>query len=958
MYKNYEFIKKEFIDEINSEVEIYKHIKSGARICLVKNDDDNKVFNIAFRTPPINNCGLTHILEHSVLCGSKKYPVKDPFVEMLKKSLNTFLNAFTFPDKTCYPVASKNMKDFCNLMDIYMDAVLNPQIYNHKEIFMQEGWHYDIDSIDSELKYNGVVYNEMKGAFSDPNDVLLRNIMHSLFKDTQYGLESGGDPKYIPDLTYEEFINFHKKYYHPSNSYIYLYGNMDFNERLEYLDKEYLSKYDVIDFDTKLKYQAPYDINVVDYYPSDELKNNTFLTYNLALPSTLNVKECLGMQILLKHLLGLPGSPLYDKLLSLNIAKDIDFTFDDGLLQPILIIEALGSDSDKLDLFKNTINETLTELSNKGLNHDAILSIINNAEFKARESYFTASFPRGLEISLTMLTSWLYDDDMPFDKLIMLKYFKELKDDLSKGYFEELIKKNILLNKHKAIVVLKPSNTIAKEEANKLKNKLNEYKNSLSKEELNALILDKKNLLKYQSEVDTKEALDKLPMLKKEDINPEPEKLNLEVYDKAYKVLYSDYHTNGIIYNTYYIDITSLDENMLKYVSLYCDLMKYLSTDKYTYQELNNKILDETGGISFGLYITSGKDFKPLTYLTLSFACINVNSTKAEELLENIAFNSNLDDISRIKEKMSQIKVELQHSISGQGHRVASLRALSRISLNSYNRDITSGIGYLDFITELLNDFDNLSKDIVYNLKEVLRLYSKKGFICGITCEKKDLDYAAKASNSFNKMLFDKSSYDLIDYKEKPTKEAILTDFDVNFNSSVGKFSMEYNGSMALINNIISMDYLWMNVRVKSGAYGCFLQITRNGYISFTSYRDPKIKETYDTYNNIESYINEITNISDDELMSYKIGTFGNLEVVLHNKAKGDKAQRDYISNTTYDEELKIRKEILNATQEDLKSLAPIFKEALAYNNICTIGNKNQIEDNKNLFTEVRNLVK
>ena len=956
MYKNYEFIKKEHIEEIDSDVEIYKHIKTGARICLVKNDDDNKVFTIGFRTPPINNCGLTHILEHSVLCGSKKYPVKDPFVEMLKKSLNTFLNAFTFPDKTCYPVASKNTKDFNNLMDIYMDAVLNPQIYLHKEIFMQEGWHYDIDSVDSELKYNGVVYNEMKGAFSDPNDVLFRNIMHSLFKDTAYGLESGGDPKYIPELSYEEFINFHKKYYHPSNSYIYLYGNMDFNERMEYLDKEYLSKYDHIDFDTTLKYQAPYTNNVREYFPSEDINDNTFLSYNIAMKSTLNIKECLAMGLLTKHLLGLPGSPLHDKLLSLNIAKDIDYIFEDGILQPILAIEAVGSNESSLDLFKATIEEALNDLATNGLDHDAILSIINNAEFKAREAYYTGSFPRGLDIGINLLSSWLYDDNMPFDKLIMLKYFKELKEDLSNGYFEELIKNNILDNNHKSIVVLVPSNTYQAEQDKLLKEKLENYKKSLSKEELETLVNEKKNLLKYQSEEVSEEALNTLPMLKKEDINPEPDKYNLEVFDKAYKVLFSDYHTNGIIYNTYYIDITGLDTKLLQYVSLYCDLVKYLSTNKYNYQELNNKILNETGGISFGLNITTDKDFKPLTYLVLSFSAVKEKAIVAEELLENIAFDSKLDDYSRIEEKLKQIKTQLSYSVSGAGHKVSSLRCLSRISQNAYNKDMTSGIGYLDFISSLLDNFDSVKEEVSYNLNEVLRLYSKKGLLVGITCKKDDIDYAGKASNSFFKMLFDNSKYELQEYKEKPSKEAILTDFDVNFNAQAGKFKMEYNGSMALINNIISMDYLWNNVRVKSGAYGCFMQITRNGYLVFMSYRDPKVKDTYDTYNNISSYIKELENLDEEELMSYKIGTFGNMQQVLHNRSKGSKAQQDYISGVTYEDELRIRKEILEATSKDLKKLEEIFTEALSYNNICTVGNKKSIEDNKELFEEVRNL--
>ena len=352
--KNYTLLETKYIDEINSNVSIYQHNKTNARIVTFKNDDPNKVFLIGFRTPPINSTGLTHILEHSVLCGSKKYPVKDPFVELLKSSLNTFLNAFTFPDKTCYPVASVNDKDFKNLMDVYLDAVFYPNIYNHKEIFMQEGWHYELNNKDEDIFYNGVVYNEMKGAFSDPEQVLYRNIMHSLYPDTPYGLESGGDPKYIPELSYEEFLNFHSKFYHPSNSYIYLYGDMDFEERLEYLDKEYLNKFDKIEFDTRVPFQKPFDKPIYEEYKyqSDSLDKKTYLSYNVAFPSTLDYKLIIATKLLLNNILLTPGSRLKQKLIDANIGEDVDALFDDGLLMPMLTIIASNSEKEFFFFFE------------------------------------------------------------------------------------------------------------------------------------------------------------------------------------------------------------------------------------------------------------------------------------------------------------------------------------------------------------------------------------------------------------------------------------------------------------------------------------------------------------------------------------------------------------------------------------------------------------------------------
>ena len=423
--KNYTKLQTKFIEDIQSNVTIYKHNKTNARICTIENDDNNKVFSIAFRTPPINNGGLTHILEHSVLCGSKNYPVKDPFVELIKGSLNTFLNAFTFPDKTMYPCASKNLKNFKNLMSVYMDAVFYPQIYKYEEIFMQEGWHYHILNEEDPITYNGVVYNEMKGAFSDPQQVLMRNIMHSLFPETPYGLESGGDPKYIPDLDYNEFLNFHKKFYHPTNSYIFLYGDCDMEERLNWLDEAYLKDFDAIDFNTEVPYQKPFDKPqyIKEYYPipkEQSLENKTYLSYNVALPTTLDTKKMIATSILVDTLLNNPGAPLKQNLIDAKLGADVYAYFDDGLLQPILSVMIMNSNEDNEEKFINLLNEKLNSYLQNGLDHEALLSLIQYAEFKVREGKFSY-MPKGLEIEMTALSSWLYDENQPFHKLENLK---------------------------------------------------------------------------------------------------------------------------------------------------------------------------------------------------------------------------------------------------------------------------------------------------------------------------------------------------------------------------------------------------------------------------------------------------------------------------------------------------------------------------------------------------------
>ena len=616
--KNYTFIKKKYIDEIESTVSLYKHNKSGARVCTIENDDQNKVFSIAFRTPAINNSGLTHILEHSVLCGSKKYPVKDPFVELLKSSLNTFLNAFTFPDKTMYPVASLNQKDFRNLMSVYMDAVFYPNIYKYEEIFRQEGWRYDIKDKNEDIKYNGVVYNEMRGAFSNPEETLSRLIMHSLFPDTSYGLESGGDPKYIPDLDYKEFLKFHSEYYSPSNSYIYIYGDCDMNERMEWMDKEYLSKFDVVDFDTEIKTQSPFDKPkslTESYQTTGTLENKTFLSYNVVMPSVLNIKEVIAMKILVDSLFNVPGAPLKEAIQNENIGEDVSAYLEVELLQPLLSISVVGANESDEERFISIIDRELNKYIKEGLNKKTIEALINAADFENREKDFSSRMPKGLLIAISGLSSWLYTEDGPYMSLEIIKYYKELREEINTNYFESLLDKYILNNNHKSYVKLVPSLDTQLKEEEFVKEKLRIYKESLSDSELEELINKNKKLEEYQNTPSTKEELDTLPKLELDDIDKNPEELNLEVINDDYKVLYSNYKTNGITYLSYLFDITGVSPIDAQYISLYTDLFKELSTSSHSYFEINQTIISEFGSINASLNNLADKDGKLLMYL-------------------------------------------------------------------------------------------------------------------------------------------------------------------------------------------------------------------------------------------------------------------------------------------------------------------------------------------------------
>ena len=502
----YECLKEEELKGIKARGSLLKHKKSGARILLIENDDENKVFNIGFRTPPSDSTGVPHIMEHSVLCGSKNFPAKDPFVELVKGSLNTFLNAMTYPDKTVYPIASCNDKDFQNLMHVYMDAVFYPNIYRHEEIFRQEGWSYKLDSLEDKLEYNGVVYNEMKGAFSSPEGVLDRVVLNTLFPDTSYANESGGDPEEIPNLTYEQFLDFHKKYYHPSNSYIYLYGNMDMEEKLDWLDKEYLSHFDYDPVDSEIRYQEPFQQMIEKEMPysiaSDESEeDNTYLSYSKVIGTSLDKELYLAFQILDYALLSAPGAPLKMALTEAGIGKDIMGSYDNGIYQPIFSIISKNANVEQKDAFVKVIEDTLRDIVENGMDRKALEAGINYHEFRYREADF-GGYPKGLMYGLQIMDSWLYDDEKPFIHIEAMDTFEFLKEQVDTGYFEELICQYLLDNQHGAIVIIKPEKGRTARMDKELDEKLQTFKESLSKEEQEKLVQRTRSLEEYQSALD------------------------------------------------------------------------------------------------------------------------------------------------------------------------------------------------------------------------------------------------------------------------------------------------------------------------------------------------------------------------------------------------------------------------------------------------------------------------
>lgn len=653
----YEILDEHRVEDVQSDGFILRHKKSGARIAILSNNDDNKVFYIGFRTPPEDETGVPHIIEHTTLCGSKKFPVKDPFIELAKGSLNTFLNAMTYPDKTVYPVASCNDQDFKNLMDVYLDAVFNPNITKYEEIFKQEGWHYELTGKDDELKINGVVYNEMKGAYSSPDEVLSSQIYRSLFPDNTYSKDSGGNPEYIPKLTYEAYLDFYHKYYHPSNSYIYLYGDMDVVERLEWLDKEYLSLYDYKKVNSEINKQPAFDEikNVEAQYSitmDDSQENKTYLSYNRVVGDTLDEMLYQAFDVLDYALVSSPGAPVKQALIDAGIGDDVYGSYDAGILQPVFSFVAKNANASQADEFESIIENTLKEVVKTGINKEALLAGINSSEFKFREADF-GQFPKGLLFGLNCLDSWLFDDMKPFIHLECLGTFAKLRKAVDTDYFEKLIQEYLLDNTHGSSVTVKPKRGLGNEREEALAKELSDYKASLSDEEIKKLIEDTEHLKKYQEEPSSDEDLRKLPMLTRADMKKNAMPFsNIEDELLDVKVVRHDIESNGIDYISFLFDAGDFAQSELGYLGFFTNALGLVSTEKYSYTDLANATNIYTGGISTGT--ASHPNIKDRNNFVFKFEVklkvLEKNLDKALELMEQMLLTSDFTDTKRLGE--------------------------------------------------------------------------------------------------------------------------------------------------------------------------------------------------------------------------------------------------------------------------------------------------------------------
>lgn len=964
----YEILDEHRMEDVQSDGFILRHKKSGARIAILSNNDDNKVFYIGFRTPPEDETGVPHIIEHTTLCGSKKFPVKDPFIELAKGSLNTFLNAMTYPDKTVYPVASCNDQDFKNLMDVYLDAVFNPNITKYEEIFKQEGWHYELTGKDDELKINGVVYNEMKGAYSSPDEVLSSQIYRSLFPDNTYSKDSGGNPEYIPKLTYEAYLDFYHKYYHPSNSYIYLYGDMDVVERLEWLDKEYLSLYDYKKVNSEINKQPAFDEikNVEAQYSitmDDSQENKTYLSYNRVVGDSLDEMLYQAFDVLDYALVSSPGAPVKQALIDAGIGDDVYGSYDAGILQPVFSFVAKNANASQADEFESIIESTLKEVVKTGINKEALLAGINSSEFKFREADF-GQFPKGLLFGLNCLDSWLFDDMKPFIHLECLGTFAKLRKAVDTDYFEKLIQEYLLDNTHGSSVTVKPKRGLGNEREEALAKELSDYKASLSDEEIKKLIEDTEHLKKYQEEPSSDEDLRKLPMLTRADMKKNAMPFsNIEDELLDVKVVRHDIESNGIDYISFLFDAGDFAQSELGYLGFFTNALGLVSTEKYSYTDLANATNIYTGGISTGT--ASHPDIKDRNNFVFKFEVklkvLEKNLDKALELMEQMLLTSDFTDTKRLGELVAQIKARLQANLSSSGHLVAAMRSMSSFSRYALYQDELKGVAFYRSICRIEKELSESPKSVSDKLAAIAKkLFARNRMLISFTGNNEAYGNAKpsleKVIAGFNKM---SAVGNQAEVHFNTAKEAFIDASQIQYVAKTGDFiceGYEYTGALRLLRIILSYDYLWINVRVKGGAYGCMNTFLRSGESYFVSYRDPNLSDTLDVYDRIPEYIKSFSP-DERDMTKYIIGTFSALDTPMNPEAKGSRSLSAYLEGITYEQIQKERNEILNAQPEDIRRLADLVEAVLKKDSICVIGNENMIKESAGLFENVEKLI-
>lgn len=959
----YELLEHHYVKELESDGYLMRHKKTGARVFVLENDDNNKVFNIVFRTVPTDSTGVAHIIEHTVLCGSDKYPVKDPFVELAKGSLNTFLNAMTDHDRTMYPLASTNDKDFFNLMSVYLDGVFHPNITKERKIFEQEGWHYELDEPNGALTYNGVVYNEMKGAFSNADEVLGRHVMQALYPDTTYAFESGGDPADIPNLTYEDYLSFYHKYYHPSNSYIYLYGDLDMEKALNWMDEEYLSHYEKQEIDSTITQQKPFEQMKeisLSYAASEDDDEGTYFTWSKVVSNALDREKNLAFQVLEYVLLDAPGAPLKQALLDAGIGVDIYGGFEDGVLQPSFEVTAKGASPEQKDDFVKTIESTLQRLVTDGLNKRSLLAGLNSLQFRLKEGDF-GRWPKGLMYGLDVFDSWLYDDNAAFLLLETDETMASLYKKAEGNYFEELIKECLLDNAFGVVAMAVPKAGLDAENEAKVAAKLQAYKDTLSKEEIDEIVRHTKELAEYQETPSTKEELETVPMLTRADLTRDVLPLyNEERTIAGVPVLFHEMSTKEIGYLelVFNADFASLEE--LPYVSLLKEILGVVAAGPYSYTELMDEVNIHTGGIDPGFVVLQPETGRPTIRFSFRVKSFYKDLDTAVKLTEQIMDHSDLSNEKRLFEIIGETRSQLYERLKSAGHNTAVKRASSYHSESGYLNELMTGISFYEFLNDLYEHFEERKGVVIEKLNSVShRLFNKQSLLISFTADENGYKKLEASVAILTEQMTDEP-FVKADWKMPLEKknEGICCASQIQFVARTGNYKtagLPFRGELLVLQNILNYDYLWIRLRVKGGAYGCMSGMGRDGDCYMVSYLDPKLSETNETYEQLPEYLEKF-NQDERSMDRFVIGAISEMDIPKNPAALGVRGLTAYLSGITIETLQKERDEVLHADAKAIRSLAPYARAVLRESCLCVVGNENKIKENQALFDTVRSL--
>lgn len=964
IFSGFKLIEVKEIADIKSQLYHYIHEKTGAGLVYLKNDDNNKTFAVTFKTPPQDESGLTHILEHCVLSGSKKYPVKSPFLELRKSSLSTFLNAMTFADKTMYPVASMNDKDFQNLVDVYLDAVFNPLILEKEEIFLQEGWRFELDHDKDQLKYNGIVYNEMKGAYSSPDRLLISQIKKSLFPDNSYGLDSGGNPDYIPKLNYEAFKEYHKKYYHPSNAQFFFYGDLNIEDFLVQLDQEYLSLYTATGDDYRIPVQETFSraIEGRDFYgisKDQDKAKKTYLSRSFLTSNITDKKEILALMILEKIFFDVTGSELKKRLMEAEIAEETDGFFYPLGRQTFFSFIARNSEEKNFPLFLKIIMDYLQELAQEGIDPELLTGAINSIEFRLRENPLSAD--RGINYAQSVMNSWLYGQD-PAMYLSFSQEIKEIREEAEKGFFQEFIHRNFIKNKHLSDFLLLPAPGLEEEKNESIKKELDEIKKALTREEKEKIIYKNKMLNKYQSEGDSPKNLATIPFLEVSDINRKHEDFPLIVdKNEDREFLLHPVFTNKIVYLDLYFDTRRIPAEKIKYIYLLNDLMTGLSTENYDYQKLARLMNIYTGGIDFNLLclnrIKTG-DFLPI--MRVSSKTFSENLDMTLDLILEIILRSKFSDKKRIKEELIELKAIKENEFLQDSMTIAQQRLNSYINPSGQFQE-NGNIDYFIFLKDLVDNFEDRFTHLAAELEWVAKnIFTSNNLISSITNDEESIRNVQKLIDEKRKIL-PESLLPRLEYDFTPEnlREAIAIPSKVQYVIKGGNFKnkgFDYKGSMRVAAKILNTDYLWNKLRVQGGAYGGFASISLAGNLIMSSYRDPNLSETLDVYDASGQYFRDL-NLDQKELSKFITGTIGDYDTPLSLRARGRLSNMYHFQEIPYEELQAIREEILDTSLEDLRSFAQLCDAVTEDDIYCVIGGEEKVQEEKNLFKKILKLI-